>query len=64
LPKRYKGKRRAMPLARRSAMRSLDPPLTTDPRGKPVRYAVEGGVLWRYFADGSREQCRNDCRIR
>jgi hypothetical protein len=64
LPKRYKGKRRAMPLARRSALMSLDPSLAKDARGQPVRYAVEGGVLWRYFADGSREQCRNGSSVR
>jgi hypothetical protein len=53
-----------MPLARRSALMSLDPSLAKDARGQPVRYAVEGGVLWRYFADGSREQCRNGSSVR
>jgi hypothetical protein len=47
-----------MPLAKRAARKSLDPSLAKDARGKPVRYAVEGGVLWCYFADGSREQAR------
>jgi hypothetical protein len=58
LPKRYKGKRRARPLAHRDVMKRLDPSLAKDTRGKSVRYAVEGGVLWCYFADGSREQAR------
>jgi hypothetical protein len=58
MPKRYKGKRRARPLAARAARKRLDPSLAKDVRGQPVRYAVESGVLWSYYADGSREQAR------
>jgi hypothetical protein len=58
LPKRYKGKRRARPLARRDVMKRLEPSLEKDLRGQPVRYAVENGVLWSYYDDGSREQAR------
>lgn len=64
MPKRKKGKRRARPLARRDVMKRLDPSLGKDARGEPVRYAVESGVLWRYYADGSREQCHNGHGIR
>jgi hypothetical protein len=55
---RYKSKRKAKPLAARAARKRIDPPLAKDARGKVVRYAVENGVLWRFYDDGSKEQCR------
>lgn len=61
---RKHGRRRARPLARRGVQAIINPALVPDTRGSVVRYAVANGVLWRYYQDGSREQCRNGHHIR